>query len=104
MHENQVMPWYCYMLTCSDGSHYTGVSVDPHRRLREHNGELKGGAIYTRTRRPCVLSWSKAVGSRSEATKLEIRIKRLTKQQKADLIYVTEADARDNYQYDCGTI
>jgi predicted GIY-YIG superfamily endonuclease len=31
---------------------YVGYTVDPKKRLRKHNGEIKGGAKYTRHGRP----------------------------------------------------
>ena len=31
---------------------YVGYSIDPLQRLRKHNGEIKGGAKYTRCGRP----------------------------------------------------
>jgi len=40
-------PWMCYCLESVTGSTYIGSSVDVDRRLRQHNGELKGGARAT---------------------------------------------------------
>ena len=40
-------PWMCYCLESATGSTYIGSSVDVDRRLRQHNGELKGGARAT---------------------------------------------------------
>ena len=39
--------WYCYLLA-SDTKTYVGATIDPNRRLRQHNGELSGGAKATR--------------------------------------------------------
>ena len=44
--------FYTYMVECADGSLYTGWTVDLKQRVAAHNGEIPGGAKYTRTRRP----------------------------------------------------
>jgi len=38
--------WKFYIIE-NNGYTYAGVSPDPTRRLRQHNGEIKGGAKYT---------------------------------------------------------
>lgn len=45
------MPFYCYCLVDTfERRSYVGWTVDPDRRLRQHNGIIKGGAKYTRGR------------------------------------------------------
>ena len=36
-----------YLLVCSDGATYVGATVNLERRLRQHNKEIKGGAVAT---------------------------------------------------------
>lgn len=45
----------CYLLQSIKGKYYVGYSNDPYRRLRQHNGELIGGALKTQTGRPWIL-------------------------------------------------
>lgn len=40
-------PWFCYLLISTTGNTYIGATVDPDRRLRQHNKELVGGARRT---------------------------------------------------------
>ena len=39
--------YFVYLLLCSDNSTYIGATVDLNHRLRQHNCEIKGGAIAT---------------------------------------------------------
>lgn len=71
------MIWHVYLVRCADGSLYCGITRDLERRLAQHNGSLSGGAIYTRSRRPVELVATKTVENRSEALKMEARLKRL---------------------------
>jgi predicted GIY-YIG superfamily endonuclease len=38
---------FVYLLECSDKSTYVGATVNLEHRLRQHNGEIKGGARAT---------------------------------------------------------
>ena len=76
--------WSLYILECSDGSFYTGVSTDIDRRLREHE---KGTASrYTRTRRPVALLYREECGSRAASLARECAVKSLSRQAKEALV------------------
>jgi putative endonuclease len=77
--------YYVYILQCSDNTLYTGITTDVARRVEEHNSSTLG-AKYTRGRRPTKLMYSREFQNRSEATKEESRIKKLSRQQKIELL------------------
>lgn len=77
--------WSVYLLCCADGSFYTGVATDLERRLRQHNGELVGGARYTRGRRPVELVWSESCADRAAAQAREAEIRKLSRREKQKL-------------------
>lgn len=75
--------WCCYCLRSESGSTYVGSTVDLDRRLRQHNGEISGGAKATARgtgwRRLCYV-----LGFKDEraALQFEWRWKRLTRRQR----------------------
>ncbi|WOJ92042.1 GIY-YIG nuclease family protein [Congregibacter variabilis] len=83
---SESLPWAVYILRCADGSLYTGVTRDLVRRLRQHNGELVGGAQYTRARRPVKAIWVEGCEDRSRAQVREAQIKRLSRSDKLSLV------------------
>jgi putative endonuclease len=76
--------WFCYILECSDGTLYTGITNDLDMRILKHNSGK--GSKYTRTRLPVKLKWSLKFDNRSEASKEEYRIKQLSRKQKIEII------------------
>lgn len=80
------MEYTVYILKCSDDTLYTGITTNLERRMQEHNGIKPGGAKYTQARQPVKVVFSKTFPNRSEATKEELRIKKLSRQQKINLI------------------
>ena len=78
--------WFVYLLRCADETLYCGGTTNLTKRLRQHNGELVGGAKYTKVRQPCTLVYSEGAPNRSEATKREYQIKQLSRTQKLKLI------------------
>ena len=75
-----------YIVRCGDGTLYTGIARDVERRIVEHNGDDRLGARYTRSRRPVTLVYREAFTNRSEASKREAAIKRMTRGEKEQLI------------------
>jgi len=74
------MYWQVYILQCGDGTLYTGITNDLEKRLSAH--EQGVGAKYTRGRGPFLLMYEENFNSRSEATKRESAIKKLSRQEK----------------------
>jgi putative endonuclease len=72
--------WIVYLLRCSDNSLYCGISNDLKNRLTDHNSGK--GAKYTRSRKPVELVGSSHEMTKSQALKLEYRIKRLSADKK----------------------
>ena len=61
----------------AEGFFYVGCTTDVERRLRQHNGEIKGGAKYTSKHRPWKLMCTYGTyANRSEAMKAEKALKR----------------------------
>ena len=76
--------WCVYILECSDGSYYTGITNDLNKRVLKHNSGT--GARYTRSRLPVKVVAHFIVDNRSSALKLESLLKKKTRRQKALII------------------
>jgi putative endonuclease len=84
---NKIMQdWYLYLVRCKDGSLYTGITTDVARRFAEHQGSSGKGAKYLRSRKPLALVFQKKLGSRKLAIVIELKVKRLSKAKKEELI------------------
>jgi putative endonuclease len=78
------MAYYCYIVECSDGSLYTGLTTDPERRTRQHNRGQ--GARYTRIHGPVKLVYVEEVGDRKAAIQRELQIKHMNRARKLRLV------------------
>lgn len=78
--------WWIYMLRCGDGSLYTGIATDVDRRFSEHESQKEKCAKYLRGRLPLEVVFRREVGTRSEASKEELRVKTLSRAKKLGLI------------------
>jgi putative endonuclease len=74
-----------YILRCSDGSYYTGVTNDINRRLFEHNSGVNKES-YTHSRRPVSLVFGCHFYDIEEAIALEKQIKGWTRKKKEAII------------------
>ena len=72
--------WHLYLIECTGGTLYAGISTDVERRYAEH---LSGkGARYTRSHKPLRLLGARPCGSHSDALKAELALKKLPKARK----------------------
>ncbi|MGC2049507.1 MAG: GIY-YIG nuclease family protein [Gallionella sp.] len=78
------MNWVCYILRCADDTFYTGITNDLERRIEAHNEGV--AAKYTRARGPVELVLVESCANRSAASKREMAIKNLTREEKLALI------------------
>lgn len=85
MTEKKGGAWHVYIVETADGRLYTGIATDIDRRFREHT-DGKKGAKFFRTSQPARIVWREPHPDRSTATKREIAIKKMTRQQKLTLI------------------
>ena len=76
--------WHLYVVECSDGSLYTGITTNVDRRVSQHSAGK--GAKYTRSRKPVKLITSWEIGNRSEASKAEYAFKQNTRKEKLRLL------------------
>ncbi len=75
--------WYVYMLRCSNGSLYTGITTSVKKRLAVHNAGK--GSAYVRAHRPARLVAFTTSENRSSASSLECSVKSLSRAGKIAL-------------------
>lgn len=76
--------WTLYILKCNDGSLYTGITNNLEKRVSDH--EAGNGAKYTRGRGPFKIVYQEKFDDRSNASKREFAIKKLSKSEKEKLL------------------
>ncbi|MEE8056235.1 MAG: GIY-YIG nuclease family protein [Pseudomonadales bacterium] len=80
-------PWWVYIVQTRSGKFYTGISTDIERRFSEHcNPENAKRAKFFRSDPAQSIVYCEAVKNRSEASKREAAIKKLSRQKKCDLV------------------
>ena len=79
------MAWYLYIAEMRPGKYYVGITMNPERRLRDHNSGK--GSRLARGQGPFKLVYvSSEMPDRSMASKREIEVKKWTRQQKEALV------------------
>lgn len=86
-----IVPFYTYVIECSNGSLYTGWTNDVQQRIENHNSGK--GAKYTRANRPVKLLFAWQLDTKVDAMKLEWKIKRMNRAAKLRLIENPESIA-----------
>ena len=81
---------YVYLLRCADDSLYCGWTVDMEKRITAH--ERGRGSRYTASRRPVTLAASWEVGTKTDARRMEARIKQLSRAEKLNLVRFAPPD------------
>jgi len=76
--------WFVYILRCTDGSLYTGITSDLNRRLEQHNAGT--ASRYTRSRLPVTLVYHEEPATKGMALKRELVIKSQSRKIKEALI------------------
>ena len=83
--------FYTYLLRCEDHSLYAGITTDPARRFAQHCGKLSGGAKYTAVHRPVRMEAAWRSADRAAASRLEYKLKHLSKAKKESLLLADSA-------------
>jgi len=78
------MTWHVYLARCGDGSLYAGISIDPRRRIREHNAGK--GSKYVSRKGGAFLVYSEPHETESSARRRELEIKSWERKRKLTLI------------------
>lgn len=84
--------YYTYLLECADKTLYCGYTDDVEKRVRTHNSGK--GAKYTKSRLPVRCVYFEEHTSKSDATRREYEIKKLTRMEKLELIKDFEFEER----------
>ena len=78
--------WSLYIIRCRNDSLYTGITKDVPRRFCEHQENGPKCAKYLRGRGPLNLVLQQYIGPKSEALKIENKVKQLTKTKKEQML------------------
>jgi len=84
LEKKMIKDWYVYLLECKDKTYYCGITKNIQGRLNQHNAGM--GAKYTRGRKPVKLIDHTNAMTKSEALKLERKVKQKPKHLKLKVL------------------
>ncbi len=80
---NGKVKYFVYILECSDGSLYTGITWNLSKRIKDHH---KGSSKYTRSKLPAKLVYFEESIDKASAAKREREIKGWSRKKKLSLV------------------
>jgi len=80
--------WIVYILKLSSGAYYTGITNNIAKRIKAHSDGK--GSKFVRAHLPFIIVYIERISGRSEASKREAAIKKLSHKEKEKLIAETE--------------
>jgi len=83
--------WHIYFIRTRQGTLYTGITTDVERRLGEHEQAGGRGSKYLRSKGPLEVAYQTRIGDRSLALRVERCLRKLTKNEKEDIVATTPA-------------
>lgn len=87
------MAWIVYILECTDGSLYTGITNNLERRVKAHASGR--GAKYTKRRGPFRVRYTEHHDTKGVALQREAAIKSMDRSEKVLLIYMNHNPISD---------
>lgn len=86
--------WSLYLIRQKNNALYCGITTDVPRRFKQHESGI--GAKALKGKAPLTLVFHCTAGDRSEASRLEYRVKQLSKQAKERLV-IDQPDDLQHY-------
>jgi len=87
--------YWVYIVRCKNKTYYTGYTNDLNKRIALHNSG--NGAKYLRNKLPVTLVYAKEYRYYKSALHRERDIKKLTRQQKEELVRIYEINNQRNH-------
>jgi putative endonuclease len=78
--------YFVYIIECTNGSYYTGITTDVERRYQEHCTGRPKGAKYTQANKPVRIVYIESCTNRSSACIRETVIKKFSRKEKMQLL------------------